>query len=89
MIDCRPELVFDKNGIKVTSNPVGDENGVIELRVESGTYGQIVLVIENTSDETIILKHITLMWSVNFFDYSEISRIGDNEGTLQPGKVIA
>ena len=89
MIDCRPELVFDKNGIKVTSNPVGDENGVIELRVESGTYGQIVLVIENTSDETIILKHITLMWSVNFFDYSEISRIGDYEGTLQPGKVIA
>ena len=89
MIDCRPELVFDKNGIKVTSNPVGDENGVIELKVESGTYGQIVLVIENTSDETIILKHITLMWSVNFFDYSEISRIADYQGTLQPGKVIA
>ena len=80
----RPELVSDKHGIKVTSDPPGDENGVVELRAESGTNGQIVLIIENASDETITLQHITLMWSVNFFDYSEISRIG-HEGNLQPG----
>ena len=58
---------------------------MIELRVESGKYGQIVLVIENTSDDIIILKHITLLWSINFFDYSEISRIGPLEGQLFPG----
>ena len=84
----RPELIFDKNGIRVTSDPNGDENGVIELRVESGKYGQIVLVIENTSDEIITLKHITLLWSVNFFDYSEISHIGPYEGQLFPGNSL-
>ena len=82
----RPELVFDKNGIRVTSEPPGDENGVVELRVESGTNtGQIVLIIDNTSDETITLKGITLLWSVNFFDYSEISRIREWEKNLEPG----
>lgn len=60
---------------------------MIELRVESGKYGQIVLVIENTSDEIITLKHITLLWSINFFDYSEISRIGPCEGQLFPGNL--
>ena len=84
----RSELIFDKNGIRVTSDPCGDENGVIELRVESGKYGQIVLVIENTGDEIIILKHITLLWSVKFFDYSEISRIGPYEGQLFPGNSL-
>ena len=54
--------------------------------MESGTSGrQIVLIIDNTSDETIILNDITLLWSVNFFDYSEISRIRTWEGTLEPG----
>ena len=83
----RPELIFDKNGIKLTSDPIGDESGVIELRVESGKYGQIVLIIENTSDDIITLKHITLLWSINFFDYSEISRIGPCEGQLFPGNL--
>ena len=86
---CRPDLIFDKNGIKVTSSPPGDENGVIELRVESEMSGQMILIIENTGDETVILKHITLMWSVNFFDYSEIRRIGDYKSNLQPGKFIS
>lgn len=84
----RPELVFDKFGIKVTSEPPSDENGVIEqiIKVESGLVsGQIVLFIDNTSGETITLKDITLMWSVNFFDYSEIRQIGAYEGNLQPG----
>ncbi|XP_022790553.1 putative helicase mov-10-B.1 [Stylophora pistillata] len=81
----KPELVFDKNGIRVTSDPAGDEHGVIELKVESGKYGQIVLIIENRSEEIITLKDITLLWSVNFFDYSEISSIGPDEGQLYPG----
>lgn len=81
----RPELVFDKYGIQVTSTPLGDENGVIELRVESGQSGQIVLVIENPGEETITLKHITLMWSVNFFNYSEIANIDPYEAILDPG----
>ena len=67
----RPELVFDKNGIRVTSDPAADEHGVIELKVESGKYGQIVLIIENLNEENITLKDITLLWSVNFFDYRE------------------
>ena len=85
LFSYRPELIFDKQGIKLTSDPAGDESGVIELRVESGKYGQIVLIIENTSDERITLKHITLLWSISFFDYSEISRIGPSEGRLFPG----
>ena len=85
LFSYRPDLIFDKNGIKLTSDPIADESGVIELRVESGKYGQIVLVIENVSDEIITLKHITLLWSINFFDYSEISRIGPLEGQLFPG----
>ena len=45
----------------------------------------ITLLIDNTGRETITLKDITLIWSVNFFDYSEIQHIGTNEGNLQPG----
>ena len=57
--------------------------------MESGTSGrQIVLIIDNTNDETIILQDITLLWSVNFFDYSEISRIRTWEGTLEPGDAM-
>ena len=52
--------------MRVTSDPAGDEHGVIELKVESGKYGQIVLIIENLSEETITLEDITLLWSVNF-----------------------
>ena len=86
LLFCRPDLVFDKFGIKVTSDPPGDEHGVIELRVESGSVsGQITLFIDNTGGETITLNDITLMWSVNFFDYSEIQHIGAYEGYLQPG----
>ena len=85
LFSYRPELVFDKNGIRVSSDPPGDEHGVIELKVESGKYGQIMLIIENLSEETITLKDITLLWSVNFFDYSEISSIGPYEGQLYPG----
>ena len=58
---------------------------MIELKVESGKYGQIVLIIENLSKGDITLKDITLLWSVNFFDYSEISNIGFFEGQLHPG----
>ena len=58
---------------------------MIELKVESGKYGQIVLIIENLSEETITLEDITLLWSVNFFDYSEISSIGSYVGQLHPG----
>ena len=58
---------------------------MIELKVESGKYGQIVLIIENLSKEDITLKDVTLLWSVDFFDYSEISNIGFFEGQLHPG----
>ena len=58
---------------------------MIELKVESGKYGQIVLIIENLSEEEITLKDITLLWSVNFFDYREISSINQDEGELYPG----
>ena len=55
------------------------------MKVESGKYGQIVLIIENLSEENITLKDITLLWSVNFFDYREISSIDQDEGELYPG----
>ena len=58
---------------------------MIELKVDSGKYGQIVLIIENLSEEEITLKDITLLWSVNFFDYREISSIDQDEGELYPG----
>ena len=58
---------------------------MIELKLESGEYGQIVLIIENLSEEEITLKDITLLWSVNFFDYREISSIDQDEGELYPG----
>ena len=58
---------------------------MIELKVESREYGQIVLIIENLSEEEITLKDITLLWSVNFFDYREISSIDQDEGELYPG----
>ena len=74
--------------MRVTSDPAGDEHGVIELKVESGKYGQIVLIIENLSEETITLEDITLLWSVNFFDYSEISNIGSYVGQLHPGNFL-
>lgn len=61
---------------------------MIELKVESGKYGQIVLIIENLSEVIITLKYITLLWSVNFFDYKEISNIGPSEGQLYPGKIL-
>ena len=61
---------------------------MIELKVESGKYGQIVLIIENLSEEEITLKDITLLWSVNFFDYREISSIDQDEGELYPGNFL-
>ncbi|XP_078384845.1 putative helicase MOV-10 [Oculina patagonica] len=82
----KPELVWDKNGIQVTSSPPGDENGVIELRVESGVRGKITLTVENTGTEKIRLKDITLLWSFKFFDYSEIAYIGEFKGSLSPGQ---
>lgn len=81
----RAELVWDKNGIQVTSLPPGDENGVIELSVQSGLRREITLIVENNGTETIRLKNITLLWSVNFFDYSDISHIGLDKGNLIPG----
>lgn len=81
----RAELVWDKNGIQVASLPPGDENGVIELSVQSGVRDQITLIVENKGTEKITLKDITLLWSVNFFDYSGISHIGLDKGNLMPG----
>ena len=84
----RAELVWDKNGIQVTSLPPGDENGVIELSVHSGVRGQITLIVENKGTEKITLKNITLLWSVNFFNYSDISHIGLDKGNLPPGNSL-
>ena len=44
-----------------------------------------MLIIENLGEENITLKDITLLWSVNFFDYREISSIDQDEGELYPG----
>ena len=84
----RAELVWDKNGIEVTSLPPGDENGVIEISVQSGVRSQITLIVENKGTETIRLKDITLLWSVNFFDYSGISHVGLDKGNLKPGNFL-
>ena len=84
----RAELVWDKNGIQVTSLPPGDENGVIELSVQSGVRSPITLIVENKGTENIRLKDITLLWSVNFFDYSGISQIGLDKGNLVPGNFL-
>lgn len=82
----KPALVLDKNGIMVTSEPPGDENGVIELNVGKGERGRINLVVDNTGTEEVKLKDITLLWKVNFFDYSDISAIGPDRGHLYAGK---
>ena len=58
---------------------------MIELSVQSGVRGQITLIVENKGTEQIRLKDITLLWSVNFFDYSEISHIELSKGNLIPG----
>ena len=84
----RAELVWDKNGIQLTSLPPGDENGVIELSVQSGVRDKIILVVENKGTEKIRLKDITLLWSVNFFDYSSISHIDLDKGNLTPGNIL-
>ena len=84
----RPELVWDKKGIQVTSTPPADENGVIELSVNSREPGYITLIVENVGTEKIILNDITLLWSVNFFDYNEISNIGPKKGSLSPGNFL-
>lgn len=68
--------------------PPGDENGVIELSVQSGVRSQITLIVENKGTEKIRLKDITLLWSVNFFDYSGISHIGLDKGNLVPGNFL-
>ena len=68
--------------------PPGDENGVIELSVQSGVRDQVTLIVENKGTEKIRLKDITLLWSVNFFDYSGISHIGSDEGNLIPGNFL-
>lgn len=68
--------------------PPGDENGVIEISVQSGVRSQITLIVENKGTETIRLKNITLLWSVNFFDYSGISHIGLDKGNLIPGNFL-
>ena len=92
ILDCfesnRAELVWDKNGIEVTSLPPGDENGVIEISVQSGVRSQITLIVENKGTEITRLKDITLLWSVNFFDYSGISHIGLDKGNLTPGNFL-
>ena len=78
---------MDKNEIMVTSSPPGDENGVIELNVENGERGCITLIVENTGTKEIKLKFITLLWSVNFFNYSDISSIGPDRGNLHEGNI--
>ena len=81
----RPELIQDKEGVVVTSVPKSDENGVIELTIKSGTSGDVMLIIRNTGKQLVRLKHITLLWSVNFFDYSDIATISDVRGSILPG----
>lgn len=68
--------------------PPGDENGVIELSVQSGVRSHITLIVENKGIEKIRLKDITLLWSVNFFNYSGISQIGLDKGNLIPGNLL-
>lgn len=68
--------------------PPGDENGVIELSVQSGVRSHITLIVENKGTEKIRLKDITLLWSVNFFNYSGISQIGLDKGNLIPGNLL-
>ena len=68
--------------------PPGDENGVIELSAQSGLRREITLIVKNNGTETIRLKNITLLWSVNFFDYSDISHIGLDKGNLIPGNFL-
>lgn len=70
--------------------PPGDENGVIELRVQIGALEEIKLIVENTNEtERIQLLDITLLWSVKFFDYSDIARIGREKGKISPGILIS
>ena len=46
----------------------------------------IKLIVENTNETEIIhLLDITLLWSVKFFNYSDIARIGPEKGNLSPG----
>ena len=69
--------------------PPGDENGVIELRLQNGTCGEIKLIVENTNEaEEIHLKDITLLWSINLFDYSNIAHIGSDKSKLSPGSIF-
>ena len=84
----RADLVFDKNGINVTSVPPGDENGVVELCVQMGVAGRIELIIKNTGEDTITVQDITLLWSVNIFDYSEIRNVGEHNIQLVPGNFL-
>ncbi|XP_068695788.1 putative helicase mov-10-B.1 [Montipora foliosa] len=82
----KADLVCDKNGINVTSVPPGDENGVVELCVQMGVAGRIELIIKNTGEDTITVQDITLLWSVNIFDYSEIRNVGEHNIQLVPGR---
>ena len=68
--------------------PPGDENGVVELCVQMGVAGRIELIIKNTGEDTITVQDITLLWSVNIFDYSEIRNVGEHNIQLVPGNFL-
>ncbi|PFX17671.1 putative helicase MOV-10 [Stylophora pistillata] len=82
----KPDLVKDKRGITVTSVPPGNENGVIELKVQRNKREQITLIVKNTGTEEVELKDITLLWKVNFFQCSDLLRIGSNGEDVDAGK---
>ena len=81
----RPELIQDKQGVVVTSIPTSDENGVIEQRIQSGSISDVTLMIKNNGRTLVTLEHITLLWSVRFFDYSDIATIDEYRAVIEPG----
>ena len=83
----RPDLVKNKKGIMVTSVPPGNENGVIESKVQRNKKEQITLIVENIGTEEVELEGITLLWKVDFFNCSDFSRIGLNGETLSAGNL--
>ena len=81
----RPELIQDKQGVVVKSIPTSDENGVIEQRFQSGSISDVTLMIKNNGRTSVTVKHITLLWSVQFFDYSDIATIDEYRAVIEPG----
>lgn len=67
--------------------PPGNENGVIESKVQRNKKEQITLIVENIGTEEVELEGITLLWKVDFFNCSDFSRIELNGETLSAGNL--